>query len=529
VEWPPNFSAELDRRLKLEHRLTAEPDLLAGALLQYAQSPADFISDCVYLYEPRHANVGDPVQLPCVLFDRQRQFIAWLHERFTTRTSAPVEKSRDSGATWMSCAFAVWVWLFHPGSTVGFGSRKEILVDRAGDLQSIFEKIRSIVRNLPHYLKPRGFKEHTHSNYMRLLNPANSATIIGEAGDNIGRGGRTSLFFVDESAHIERPALIEASLSATTDCRIDISSPLVGTLFNEWAAKSQSKFIFDVRDAPWHTEEWVKAKRADLEGKGLSYIFAQEFLRDGTAGIEGQLIPGDWVEAAVNGSARYAIKPTGERVAALDVADGGKDRSALTVRYGVEVLLCKSRGDLLADGAGAWAYAIASQNGCQRLLYDNIGVGAGAAAALRDKKDIKVTGWNAAGAVVNRTQKYQGTRPNEDMFANAKAQAWWALRDRFLEAFKASKGEAHDADAIISLSPAIEELRELKSELSQVTFTYNPAGKIIVNKAPDGHSSPNRADSVMIAFAPVKRSGVQLIGIFGTDGSVYEPDAKIWG
>ena len=40
--------------------------------------------------------------------------------------------------------------------------------------------------------------------------------------------------------------------------------------------------------------------------------------------------------------------------------------------------------------------------------------------------------------------------------------------------------------------------------------------------------SPNRADSVMIAFAPVNR-GVSLIGIFGGDGSVYEPDAKIWG
>ena len=114
------------------------------------------------------------------------------------------------------------------------------------------------------------------------------------------------------------------------------------------------------------------------------------------------------------------------------------------------------------------------------------------------------------------------------MFANAKAQAWWALRDRFLETFKASRGEAYDPDAIISLYPGIEELRELKSELSQVTYTYNAAGKVIVNKAADGLASPNRADSVMIAFAPVNR-GVQLIGIFGGDGSVYEPDAKIWG
>jgi hypothetical protein len=44
-----------------------------------------------------------------------------------------------------------------------------ILVDRAGDLQSIFEKIRSIVRNLPHYLKPRGFKEHTTAKTTRNM------------------------------------------------------------------------------------------------------------------------------------------------------------------------------------------------------------------------------------------------------------------------------------------------------------------------------------------------------------------------
>jgi phage terminase large subunit len=89
MEWPPNYGGELDRRLRLEHRLTAEPDLLNGALLRYAQDPAAFISDCVYLHEPRNANTGEPVMLPVVLFPRQQEFIAWLHERFTTKTSAP--------------------------------------------------------------------------------------------------------------------------------------------------------------------------------------------------------------------------------------------------------------------------------------------------------------------------------------------------------------------------------------------------------------------------------------------------------
>ena len=153
------------------------------------------------------------------------------------------------------------------------------------------------------------------------------------------------------------------------------------------------------------------------------------------------------------------------------------------------------------------------QSGCQRLLYDSSASAPGLPPRCATRRDIKVTAWNAAGAVVNRTQKYLGTRANEDFFANAKAQSWWGLRDRFLETFKASNGEPYDADAIISLFPGVEELRELKSELSQVTYTYNAAGKVQVNKAPDGHASPNRADSVMIAFAPVSL-GVQLIGVF---------------
>jgi phage terminase large subunit len=525
MQWPPRYQDELARRLDIEQRLTADLRLQAGAKLAYSQSITDFVSDCVWIAEPRNANADEPVKLPVVLFPRQQAFLEWLVERFNTRTSAPVEKSRDSGATWMSCAFATWLWLFYPGSTVGFGSRKDILVDRAGDMQSIFEKIRSIVEHLPGYMKPRGFNERSDSNYMRLLNPENGACVIGESGDNIGRGGRTSVYFVDEAADLEHADRVEAALTATTDVRIDISSPKVGSLFNQWVSKSPNKFIFDVSDVPWHTPAWIAAKREDLEGKGLGHVFRQEYLRDGTAGLEGQLIPGDWVEAAVGACEKLGIKATGEKVADLDVADGGQDRSALTLRHGVEVQLCKSRGELLADGAGSWAYGIATQNGCQRLLYDSIGVGAGAAASLRNKNDIKIEGWNAAGAVVNRSHRYEGNRKNEDMFANAKAQSWWGLRDRFLATFRAvNAGHAEDPDNIISLSTSLEELRELKSELSQVTYEYNSVGKVVINKAPAGHASPNRADSLMIAFAPVVSSGFSIIGFLDDDGFT-----ELWG
>jgi hypothetical protein len=47
---------------------------------------------------------------------------------------------------------------------------------------------------LPDWMKPKGFVEKVHDNYMRIINPDNGATITGEAGDNIGRGGRYNVF-----------------------------------------------------------------------------------------------------------------------------------------------------------------------------------------------------------------------------------------------------------------------------------------------------------------------------------------------
>ena len=79
---------------------------------------------------------------------------------------------------------------------------------------------------------------------------------------------------------------------------------------------------------------------------------------------------------------------------------------------------------------------------------------------------------------------------------------------------RSTQGHAEDPDNIISLSTSLEELRELKSELSQVTYEYNSVGKVEINKAPAGHASHNRADSLMIAFAPVVSSGFEIIGVW---------------
>jgi hypothetical protein len=49
-----------------------------------------------------------------------------------------------------------------------------------------------------------------------------------------------------------------------------------------------------------------------------------------------------------------------------------------------------------------------------------------------------------------------------------------------------------DPDEIISIDPRLPELAQLVQKLSQPTYSLNSAGKVIVDKKPDGTASPDR-------------------------------------
>ncbi|EAS6352220.1 TerL protein, partial [Salmonella enterica] len=62
----------------------------------------------------------------------------------------------------------------------------------------------------------------------------------------------------------------------------------------------------------------------------------------------------------------------------------------------------------------------------------------------------------------------------------------------------------YDPDQIISINGSMKNKDRLVTELSQPTWSRNTVGKILVDKQPDGTKSPNLADSVMIAYAPME-------------------------
>ena len=146
-----------------------------------------------------------------------------------------------------------------------------------------------------------------------------------------------------------------------------------------------------------------------------------------------------------------------------------------------------------------------------RLRYDADGIGAGVRGDAKRLNavrvlPIKVDPFRGSGEVQSPERRVPGfgDRTNKDFFANFKAQAWWSLRGRFKAAYDLRQGrEGVTFEDAISIPESLPMRAKLAVELSQPQYGQNGAGKVLINKAPDGASSPNLADAVMIAYAPM--------------------------
>jgi hypothetical protein len=96
-------------------------------------------------------------------------------------------------------------------------------------LDSIFEKMRRIVTGLPAVLRPASYD----MSHMKMINGDNGATITGEAGDEIGRGGRKLIYFKDEAQPLDSKILTPAGWKIMADmCVGDKVIGLDGEAYN---------------------------------------------------------------------------------------------------------------------------------------------------------------------------------------------------------------------------------------------------------------------------------------------------------
>lgn len=182
-------------------------------------------------------------------------------------------------------------------------------------------------------------------------------------------------------------------------------------------------------------------------------------------------------DSALAASCRSGIKR-----AVLDVADDGTDDSVLTLWDGdfcYRVVRLQARDTVQL---AVQALEIALAEGCESLTYDSVGVGAGVRGELNKHEDDNIIfrKFVANGEVQRKTRRYRGGRKNEEVFANLKAQAWWAYRDRVNDTCRYLDTGIKPLDGMIAFSNNIERrYRErILSDSTGVLWETNSEDKI---------------------------------------------------
>lgn len=481
-----------------------------------SKDPVRFINHWCFTSDPRLAPLGINPMIPFVLWPKQEEFILWIHDAYTTGRSWLAEKSRGWGLTWLLSAYYAWHWRYHSGFIGGFGSRDKDAVDKLGDPDTILAKARFVIYNLPQSMQPEAYRgksvlnQSSFDNYMRIVNPDNESVIRGEGGDNIGAGGRASMYVIDESALVQYPQKIDDALSYTTNCRGDVSTVRGMNHFGEKRHSGRVRvFTCWYYQDPSKHADWRSGRRPlpeecpfleyELLEKG-ELVVNQELLMDYSRSVEGAFIPADWVSAAVD----FDIPAEGERQSGFDLASGGDNHSAYVKRVGSVAYSPREIDYETPQEALEEALNFAEEDQVGLFAYDQDGIGEsvwGHVKVTGRKIRFNLYGIHGNSAASDKYLYADGMRADEK-FVNKRAENWWNIRERFRKTYECRKGvRVYDYNEMIS----IPNNTKLITQLSQPKKILGNNGKTGVESKVRMRGrqvkSPDLADALVNAFA----------------------------
>jgi phage terminase large subunit len=188
---------------------------------------------------------------------------------------------------------------------------------------------------------------------------------------------------------------------------------------------------------------------------------------------EDTLIPLHWIEAAVD----RTLEQGAPKELGVDVARYGTDETVLVYRAGPVARIRKISPKNDTMQVAGWVIHEIRTSGARVAKIDAVGVGAGVYDRLKEQKKP-----------VEEMQSGAAARDPE-RFANTRAEWWWYLRTLF---------ETGEID--------IEDDQVLINQLADMRFKVNSRGQILIESKDDmkkrGSGSPDRADALMLTFAP---------------------------
>lgn len=231
----PDLDWWLDERERLISKCLQDPKTLRAFIEECKEDPLFWMRYTAWAFDPRKKSGS--VEEPFVPWEFQEEFIVQLVASLQRaqndalfRENFVIDKARDMGASFCVLYVFQWFWQFHGASFI-IGSRKEEEVDKIGDMDTPFEKLRFNIVRQPEFLLPQGFDVNSKKfSKERLLSSRppgqGGAQIVGEsANENFGRGGRALAAFCDEFQKWEFDEQSWRSLSGTVKVRIAVGTP----------------------------------------------------------------------------------------------------------------------------------------------------------------------------------------------------------------------------------------------------------------------------------------------------------------
>jgi hypothetical protein len=269
--------------------------LIRNELLDCYNDPVYFIEN--YLWTDKNPFFfSNKIQtlVPFLMFDFQVNTIDTLLKAIEWWDRVFLEKSRQMWVSWLVCALALWWWLFKDWKIL-FLSQKEDYVDKIGDMQSLFQKIRFMTAELPKWMLPPEFTIESQMPRLRIYKPKwyGTGSISWVSSNKSASTGWTYKFvFMDEMSKMENASWINTAVQATTGCIVYNSTPL--GKFNEYyrmrllALDKKMKFIRLHWSAhPFYTKEWYDWKTKSMTIEQV----AQELEISYDASVSGRVYP----------------------------------------------------------------------------------------------------------------------------------------------------------------------------------------------------------------------------------------------
>ena len=368
LKYPKDYDSNINYRLKMMMKLANNPKMRMIVSDLCKEDILFWCNTFCSTYNPRK----NPSTIPFITYEYEDKLILDLVDAIKNQKDFLIDKSRDMGVTWCVLLVFTWFWQFH-GEGYDFlcGSRKEQYIDGIGNMDTLMEKIRFLIRNQPKWMRPKDFDWKRDSNYMKIVNPESKATITGEATNaNFSRSGRRRAIFFDEFAFWETDAEAWRASADSTNCRLVVSTPCG---FNNQFAKLRHSGSIAYRSLHWtlHPEKdkaWYdnECKRRNNDAVEI----AQELDINYEGSEEGVLFEFASLKAATKNEPMLSPERI---VVALDPAGEGEDEAVFYVGNNGQVIERKFIAKSTDTQLAAESILLISKHKAQVFIADSIG------------------------------------------------------------------------------------------------------------------------------------------------------------